>query len=266
MNYQRKTLAGDAEFEGLGLHSAEPVTVKVRPGEQGIRFWGPSGMVAARPENVTDTRRCTKLGDISTIEHMMSALAGLEITDAEIEVSAHEMPAMDGAAQAYVEGILDAGIQPLGKVERKNPFQRVYVTEGSAKVAIAFGGGHWRYDFESATNWPFQQAYETQDVIRDYAGEIASARTWGFEHEVPHLHALGLARGLDLTKALVLGENGYVNEARFPDEPSRHKLLDAIGDLYLAGVPIHFLSVICTQSGHTLNVAAAAKLVAVMAG
>lgn len=266
MRYQRQTVASDIVFEGLGLHSGEPVTVTVRAGNHGIRFYGPTGMVEARAENVTDTQRCTRLGDISTIEHLMSALAGCEITDADVEITANELPAMDGAAAEYVASLTSAGTTGLEWVERKNPFQRVYTTSGDAKVAIAFGNGHWRFDFANEKRWPHVQHFETADVVRDFPAEIAPARTWGFEDEVPHLHAMGLARGLDLEKALVLGAAGYVNTARFDTEPSRHKMLDAIGDLYLAGVPIRFLSVVCDQSGHALNVAAAAKLVAVLAG
>lgn len=265
MLIHKKTLAGEARFEGLALHGGEPVVVTVRPGESGIRFWTPNGMVEAKPENVTETRRCTKLGGLSTIEHLMSAFAGLEITDADVEVDGFEMPAMDGAASEYAVGLLRAGLVDRGDVEQRTPFKRSYVVEGEAKVAVSFGHGHWRYEFVSADKWPYSQVFELDNLPAGYVEQIAPARTWGFESELPMLKAAGLAKGLDLEKALVLGAEGYVNQPLFPDEPARHKLLDLMGDLYLAGIPVRYLNVVAERSGHELNVRAAAHLLATMA-
>jgi len=118
VTYTRRTVAADAVFEGLGLHSGEPVRVIVHPGEQGIRFNG----VSARPENVSDTTRCTCLGEVSTIEHLMSALCGLEITDADVEVDGREMPGLDGSALGYVAGLSATGFSALGSAEAPDLF------------------------------------------------------------------------------------------------------------------------------------------------
>src|SRR5687768_16628114 len=99
----RRTLANLARFEGLGLHSGVPVVVTVHPAEDGIAFRVGRGRWAATPENVSDTTRCTKLGEVGTIEHIMSAFCGLEITDAEVEWTAGELPALDGSAIQYVQ-------------------------------------------------------------------------------------------------------------------------------------------------------------------
>ena len=96
ISYTRKTLQSDVVMEGLGLHSGIPVKVHIYPGDQGIAFRRGDERVLAKPENVTDTTRCTTLGPVSTIEHLMSAFAGLEITDAEVEVDAPELPGLDG--------------------------------------------------------------------------------------------------------------------------------------------------------------------------
>lgn len=260
MTFERRTIERDVVFEGLGLHSGVPVVVTIRPSDQGILFRCPAGAWSAVPENVTDTTRCTRLGEISTIEHLMSALCGMELTDVDIELTANELPAMDGSSKPFVEGLAGAGNRVIGERTLRPPYSRLYVHDGEAKVAVAAGEGHWRYEFVTGMRWPGAQVFEVTNLPEGYAESIAPARTFGFEDEVPHLHAMGLARGLDLTSALVLGREGYVNEPRFSDEPARHKLLDAIGDLYLAGVPARFLSVVAERSGHRLHVDLAARL------
>jgi len=260
MIFKRRTVAKDVYFEGRGLHSGVPVKVTVRPGENGIHFRFGNDVWEAIPANVSDTSRCTRLGGISTVEHLMSAFCGLEITDAEVEVSAPEMPAMDGAARAYVDGLTAVGFVDGEDVERRDLFTRVFVPDGDTKIAISFGTGCWRYEFTTGTAWPGEQVLEMENLPEGYADEIAPARTFGFEHELAMIKAAGLAQGLDETTAFVIGPEGYLNEVKFADEPVRHKLLDAMGDLYLAGVPARFLNVVAVRTGHTANVKAAALL------
>lgn len=260
MIISRRTVAGKVLWEGPGLHSGVPTTVVLHPGEEGIWFRYGQNRWRACPAEVTDTRRSTKLGEISTIEHLMSALGGLEVTDAEIEVSESELPAAGGSAAEYVQGMMDVGFVDLPDREVKDLFARVFVQEGDAKIAIAAGHGHWAYRYDVGERWPGLQEVELRGLPEGYAEQIAPARTFGLIEELPHLERLGLARGLDEQSALVLGAEGYENAPRFPDEPARHKLLDAIGDLYLAGVPIRYLDVVGERSGHQANVQAAAKL------
>lgn len=260
MIYTRKTVARDVQFEGLGLHSGVPVRVTVHPGEDGIAFRLGSSRWAATPENVTDTTRCTRLGEVSTIEHLMSALAGVEITDAEIELDAPELPALDGSSAPYVTALLEAGFSNIAEAAMRDPFTRVFLQELPVKIAIGKGEGHWRYTYAVDDRWPGEQTYECGDLIATYRDEIAPARTFAMAEEVPAVLAAGLAKGLDIEKALILGIEGYKNTARFPDEPARHKLLDLAGDLYLAGVPLRFLNVSAERSGHRTNVEAASRL------
>lgn len=261
MTYTRKTLAQPVHFEGLGLHTGVPVKVTVHPGENGIAFRMGETRTVAHPENVTDTTRSTRLGEIGTVEHLMSAFAGLEITDAEVELDAPELPGMDGSSTGYVQSLLTAGFTELGQAEVPALFTRVFLQEDDGtKLAIAKGTGHWRYVFAKADRWPFEQAYEAEDVIAVYAGDIAPARTFAFAEEIPFIIEMGLGKGLDETSALILGIEGYKNESRFEDEPARHKLLDVMGDLYLAGVPVRALSVVAERSGHRANVHAAKML------
>lgn len=257
MTFARRTIAADCMFEGLGLHSGAPVRAVVRPGERGIRFRLGSRIIEAVPENVTDTARCTSLGGVATIEHLMSALAGLEVTDAEVEIEGPELPGLDGSSQVYVQEMLRVGLESLGESEIPTLYERLFIQEPRWKIALGSGTGHWRYVFETGP-WPGTQAYESPQVHRDYPAELAPARTFVLESELEQVRSMGLGRGLDESSALVIGSHGYLNQERFHDEPARHKLSDAIGDIYLAGAPIRFLNFCGERSGHTGNVRMAA--------
>jgi UDP-3-O-[3-hydroxymyristoyl] N-acetylglucosamine deacetylase len=260
LTYTRLTVKDAVQFEGVGLHGGQPVQVKVHPGDQGLAFRSGSSRWLALAENVSDTTRCTRLGDVSTIEHLMSAVAGLEITDAEIEVEGGEMPALDGSAQGFVEGLLAAGFAPVGEAEVHPPFKRVFLQDEQIKIAIGKGEGHWKYTYDLGERWPGEQTFESLNVVLEYRREVAPARTFALAEEIPAILQMGLAKGLDQDKALVIGIEGYKNDPRFDDEPARHKLLDLVGDLYLSGIPLRFLNVAAERSGHTANVKAAALL------
>ena len=249
-----------ARFEGVGLHSGMPVVATVHPGDRGIAFRFGATRTIATPGSVTDTRRCTKLGDVSTVEHLMSALAGLEITDAEVELTAPELPGMDGSARPFANGLVAAGFESLGEIDAPTPFRRTFVVEDGVKISVAKGDGRWRYVYDVGDRWPGEQSFEVTDVVAAYKEAIAPARTFALAEELPMIRQAGLGRGLDESSALVVGTDGYENAARFADEPARHKLLDAIGDLYLAGIPIRNLNVVAERSGHRTNVRAASSL------
>ncbi|MFN7171453.1 MAG: UDP-3-O-acyl-N-acetylglucosamine deacetylase [Fimbriimonadaceae bacterium] len=258
---ERKTFATDLKFEGIGLHSGEPVRMNVMPSDgAGIVFRYGTDLYKATVENVSDTTRCTSIGPVRTVEHFMSALAAAEVTDCVIELTAPELPSLDGSSLPYIQAFDRIGYETLSSYEIAPLFERIFVQEEGVKVAISAGEGHWAYDFVSPSRYPFCNSIETSDVIRDYRDQIAPARTWAFEEQVETLRELGLGSGLDLASALVIGQEGFVNEPRLPKEPARHKLLDLIGDLYLCGIPIRYLNVHAVASGHKVAVLAAAKL------
>lgn len=256
----RKTVANEVSLEGLGLHSGVPVRVLIHPGDQGIWFRLGTEKVEAKPQNVTDTTRCTRLGPVSTVEHLVSAFAGLEVTDAEVELSDFELPGLDGSSRLYVSALNEVGFQPLPEVEMPPLFSRVFLQEDGLKVAISKGTGHWRYIYETGPRWPGEQSFEANDSVAAYETEIAPARTFALAEEIPMIIQHGLGKGLDEESALIVGIEGYKNPARFSDELARHKLLDLMGDLYLAGVPIRHLNVVAERSGHRANVRAASML------
>lgn len=260
INIERQTLKEKAVFQGVGLHSARPVKVIVHPSDDGIFFHSPAGSVEAVAENVSNTVNCTCLGEVSTIEHIMSALAALEITDALIELDAQELPGLDGSAKEFFAGLKAAGLHQLESDTRSMPFKRVFHVENGAQVSVSAGEGHWRYEYDSGDRWPNQQIFELMVNPDSYETEIAPARTFANEELVEPARSMGLGQGLDLESCLLLGKSGYVNEARFQDEPVRHKLLDLIGDLYLTGIPIRHLNVVGEKSGHRLNTMTALKV------
>ena len=257
VSFTRKTLTEKAVFEGPGLHSGAPTRVTVHPAEGGIVFRKAGSSWQAIPENVTDSSRCTRLGEVSTIEHLVSAFAGLGVTDAVVEVEGDELPAMDGCAFAFCEAM--SPLTEIGTATVTGPFERVFYHEGDVKIAIGNGDGHWRYEFECGERWPGSQHFEFR-FTDDYKRQVAPARTFAFEEELPMIKKNGLGKGLDEKSAFVIGGSSYVHETRFPDEPARHKMLDLIGDLYLSGVPPQFLNVVAQRSGHRTNVEAAKKL------
>jgi UDP-3-O-[3-hydroxymyristoyl] N-acetylglucosamine deacetylase len=258
--YTRRTVASAAEFEGLGLHTGVPVKLTVHPGDKGIAFRYETARTEAIPANVTDTRRSTKLGDVGTIEHILSALAGLEITDVEIELSAPEVPGMDGSAAPFVEGLSKAGFVQLGDKEIPSLYSRIFLQELPLKIAVGKGNGHWRYEYETGERWPGSMHFESTSIIDTFTSDIAPARTFVLTEEFPMIEHFGLGKGLTKDDVIILGEKGFENHAKFPDEPARHKLLDMLGDLYLSGIPARFLNVVGTRNGHTANVKMAAMM------
>lgn len=261
LSYIRKTLAASVSFEGRGLHSGEPSKVTVHPYDSGLAFRFGAETYPALAENVTDTRRSTSIGPCRTIEHVLSALVGLEFTDALIELEGcGELPALDGSACEYVAGINSVGSTNLEAAEAHRLFTRAYVIHDHAKVAVGAGTGHWRYLLEGESDrWPQHQEAEIQ-TIGDYEDSVAKARTWVFEDQIEMARAAGLGLGLDESSCLILGSHGPVNAARQDNEAAAHKLLDLMGDLALIGIPLRFLNVTAERSGHALHVQAALKV------
>lgn len=260
MNFERRTIAKSLEWSGPGLHSGEPCVVRLHPNSSGMWIRSAAGHQPISPQGVTDTSRCTKLFDVNTVEHLMSALSGCEITDFEIEVEGAELPAAGGSALQYAQAIQEAGYEVVGSLTVEGPFARVYEKGDDHSIAMGKGEGHFRYVFDTGERWPQIQDFELFLDADRYQREIAPARTFCFEEELEWIQTHGLGKGLDADSALVLATDGYKNSALFPDEPARHKLLDLIGDLYLTGIPYKALNVVGEKSGHRANIQAAIKL------
>lgn len=261
LTYTRRTLSDKVILEGRGLHCGEPSKVTLHPSDSGLVFRYGSQVVEAFAENVTDTRRSTSLGPCRTVEHVLSALAGLEVTDCLIELEGcGELPALGGSSIEYVEAVQSAGLTDLGQAEAHRLFARSYVINEHAKVAVSAGAGHWRYLLEGeGDRWPQHQEAEIKS-LDEYAEAVASARTWVFEDQIELARSAGLGLGLDESSCLILGPHGPVNPRPLGNEAAAHKLLDLMGDLALTGIPLRFLNVTAERSGHALHVQAALKV------
>lgn len=253
----RRTLAQPAELKGLGLHSGVPVEVSLNPAAEGVRFLYGDECVVAKPESVTDTTRSTSLGGVRTVEHLMSALSGLGITDLDVRLSAPELPAMDGSAGPFCEALDNGGTVELGVRHFTFPDEGMLFDEGPVSIKISPGSGRWQYGYESAELWPFQRVVDVDLRASDYRQSVARARTFLREKDLASLDGGGLARGIDRSRALIIGTDSCVTAERLEDELVTHKILDLIGDLYLTGIPAGFLDVQARRCGHRANVAAA---------
>ncbi len=265
--YTQKTVGREIRCKSVGLHSGRKINMLIKPAgvDEGITFYrrdlpGSEG-IKAEPRNVSDTTLATTLGNngtrVSTVEHLLSAFFGFGIDNAVIETDSFEIPIMDGSSLPFVDFIKDAGVQPQGKSKRlvviKEPIH-VSDNEGRAALFPLSDGFRITYDIDFSHPLIGRQSYDMMFSQKAYEAEICSARTFGFLQEVEYLQAKGLALGGSLSNAIVLDDEKVINKEglRFKDEFVKHKILDAIGDLSLLGMPIvgHFVAY---RSGHKLN-------------
>ncbi|WP_446830625.1 UDP-3-O-acyl-N-acetylglucosamine deacetylase [Candidatus Foliamicus sp.] len=266
---RQRTLRGSVSVTGIGLHSGRRARLTLRPAapNTGIVFrrvdMQGEGDVPARYDCVVDTLRGTTLGrgsaTVATVEHLLSALAGLGIDNAWADLDGPEVPALDGSASAFVLLVEEAGLE-----QQESPrsyvriLEEVRVEQGRHWAALAPGGGfslHYQGDFAHPAFARDGLAYGFQFSTTAYIEQISRARTFGFLHEVAAMRRHGLALGGSLRNAVVFDDYRAMNEGglRYANEPIRHKLLDAVGDLYLLGRPL-IGKFHCFGSGHTLNV------------
>lgn len=263
---QQRTLKSAIHCRGVALHSGARIGMTLHPAgpDTGIVFRRSDragAEIKAHWRNAVEQPLCTRLDDgeglsVATIEHLMAALAGVEIDNAAIELDGPEVPVMDGSAAPFVFLIECAGIVEQDAPRRAiKVLKPVSVGEPGLSASLAPDDGFsmsFAIDFASG-------AISRQDITiavdpESFKSDISRARTFGFLHEVDQMRAAGLARGGSLDNAVVISGDQVLNREglRYVDEFVRHKVLDALGDLYLAGAPIigHFRG---ERSGHALN-------------
>ena len=268
----RKTIQNSTVVTGIGLHTGAPSTMTFKPSQNGITFLRTdlpgATPIVAHVSNVGSTLRGTNLknntAEVWTIEHAMSALHALGITDVAVEMDGPEPPVTDGASDLYVDALLKAGIRELGT---EQPLLNI-------KQKITYTCGNILYSAEPADKLTFTFVYRHKHPLvahleysfefseQNYIEQIARARTFGFEEELEFLKAHGLAKGGNLENAVIIGKDKFINERRFPDEPVRHKLLDLIGDISLTGRKLPPLDIRCECGGHKHNIIFASILLA----
>lgn len=265
---RQRTLKNPIRATGVGLHTGEKVymTLRPAPADTGIVFRrvdleAPVDLMA-RPENVGDTQLSTTLMQgsvrISTVEHLLSAMAGLGVDNAVVEVSAPEVPIMDGSAGPFVFLIQSAGIQELDVPKRFIRINKALQVEDGDKWARFDPYDGFKVSFAIEFNHPLfdggTQAATIDFSTTSFVKEVSRARTFGFMRDIEYLRSHNLALGGSMDNAVVLDDYRVLNSdgLRYDDEFVRHKILDAIGDLYLLG---HSLIGAFSgyKSGHALN-------------
>ncbi len=274
---RQRTLRNPIKATGVGLHTGEKVflTLSPAPVDNGIVFrrtdLSPVQEIPACAQSVGDTTLSTSLGlgeaRVSTVEHLLSAMAGLGIDNAFVDVTAPEVPIMDGSAGPFVFLLQSAGVeeQPAAKkfIRIKKP---VTVREGDKQASLLPFEGFkvaFSIDFDHPVFHDRAAFAEIDFSTTSFVKEVSRARTFGFMHEIEYLRAQGLARGGSVDNAIVVDEFRILNQdgLRYEDEFVKHKVLDAIGDLYLLG---HSLigEFRAHKSGHALNNAVLRALLA----
>ena len=264
----QRTLKSAIDLNGIGLHSGRPVALRLLPApvNTGIVFvrvdvTDKANRIPARWDCVVDTRMCTVLANpdgvsVGTVEHVMAALRGADVHNAIIEVNGPEVPIMDGSSAQFLQAIDATGVvaqnAPAYAIKVLEP---VTVRDGDKEVTLS-PAPRARYSGTIDFDHPAigEQDYEVEMLNGNFRHEIADARTFCLYEEVDMLRAQGLAQGGSLENAIVVDRSGVMNPEglRFEDEFIRHKLLDAIGDLYLAGMPI-IAAYHGVKPGHALN-------------
>ena len=274
---RQSTLRRRATVSGIGVHSGREVSLTLHPAEadSGVTFFrtnvegGRDREIPANYRHVNATDLCTSVGvpgaTVATIEHLMAALSALDVDNAMVEIDGPEVPVMDGSAGAFIAAVDSAGVAgldaPLRYIKVLKPV-RVEIGESFAEFT-PYNGRRIEVAIDFANSLIGRQQFSADIESESFRRDIARARTFGFLAEVEQLWARGFALGASLENAVVIGDDRVINPEglRFSDEFVRHKVLDAVGDLALAGAPI----LGCYRSyrgGHKLNFKALEALIA----
>lgn len=265
---RQRTLRNAIKATGVGLHTGEKVYLTLCPApiNAGIVFrrvdLDPVVEIPARAENVRETTLSTTLianGEkVSTVEHLLSAMAGLGIDNAFVDLSASEVPIMDGSAGPFVFLIQSAGIEEQNAAKKFIRIKRPVTVEDGDKTASFLPFDGFKVSFSIDFDHPvFRERSPHAEIdfsSTSFVKEVSRARTFGFMHEIEYLRSQGLARGGSVDNAIVVDEYRILNQdgLRYDDEFVKHKILDAIGDLHIAGKPL-LAAYTAFKSGHALN-------------
>jgi UDP-3-O-[3-hydroxymyristoyl] N-acetylglucosamine deacetylase len=273
---RQRTLKNEIQATGVGLHTGDKVYLRLKPApeDHGIVFrrvdLQPAVDIPAKAENVGDTTLSTSLvkGDVkvSTVEHLLSAMAGMGIDNAIVEVSAAEVPIMDGSAGPFVFLIQSAGILEQSAPKKFIRIKKPVSVEDGDKTAKFLPFDGFKVSFSIDFDHPAFQGRSLNASVdfssTSFVKEVSRARTFGFMHEIEYLRSQGLAKGGSMDNAIVVDDHRVLNEdgLRYEDEFVKHKVLDAIGDLYLLGNSL--IGEFCAhKSGHALNNKSLRKLI-----
>jgi UDP-3-O-[3-hydroxymyristoyl] N-acetylglucosamine deacetylase len=264
--YLQRTLRHEVSCRGIGLHTGRKITMVMRPAgaDEGIVFVRTDlpgkNRIKAELANVSDTLLATTLGTngtaVSTVEHLLSAFSGMGVDNAIVEINGPEVPIMDGSALPFVTMLKEVGTKAQGRTKKFILIKKAVAVSNNDGFAKLLPAPEFTISYR--IDFPHRligmQPYDLTVSDVTYEQQICAARTFGFLKEVEYLQAKGLALGGSLKNAIVLDDEKIINKEglRSPDEFVKHKILDAIGDLSLLGMPFigHFVAY---KSGHHLN-------------
>lgn len=259
----QKTIKSPVSRKGTGLHSGLPVNIELLPSEQnsGIVFYYKEKKIPALASNITGTKRGTSLSGLSTVEHVLSAAYGSGITNLAIKLDAIEAPAFDGSCLEYIRMINEAGIlDQNNEAECVEIKSEILIEENGASIcAVPYDGFAVECHLDFPGSFVGQQSAFFDESMNDFEKDIAPARTFGFIEEVEALRKSGLALGASVENAIVVMKDSYSCALRFPNELARHKILDIIGDIALAGKRVRG-RIISDKAGHRLNTKLAERI------
>ncbi len=253
---KQTTLADRVSLEGIGVHSGAPVKITLHPAEShsGVAFLrtglpgGGERLIRARREAVGATELCTVIGEpsgasVSTIEHLMAALWGMGVDNVLVEIDGPEVPIMDGSSAFFVDAIDQAGVEELSSARKVvKVLKPVRFEHGRSWAELTPRASGFGLDVEIDFPTPLigRQRRVIELSAASFRNDISRARTFGFMKDVEFLWKKNLALGASLENTVALGDDRIINPEglRYPDEFVRHKILDAIGDLALAGAPL----------------------------
>ena len=264
---RQRTIDRPAYAIGVGVHTGRPVRMTLRPapantGIEFVRLDAPGRVVRALADNVSDTTLSTSIGEhgvqVATVEHLMSALWGMAIENLRVELSGEEVPIMDGSALPFVRMVQGAGVRELEAPRRFIRITReISVSQGDARASLKPYKG-FRASYTFVADHPVFNRHpkrvEADFAHTSYVRDVSGARSFGLARELPQARAIGKCLGSTLENAVGVGEHAILNAEglRYQDEFVKHKLLDAIGDLYLLGLPV-IGAFEGYMSGHALN-------------
>jgi UDP-3-O-[3-hydroxymyristoyl] N-acetylglucosamine deacetylase len=262
----QNTIKKEIFITGKGLHTGKEINMRISPAPRDtgvvfIRIDKRDIKIKADVHSVFDTTFATTLASdgikIGTVEHLLAAFSGFNIDNVYVELDGPEVPIMDGSALPFVRKIIEAGIAKQAKaISYIKILEPIVVSEGQSQIAVApYEGTRITYRLFYTHPAFGEQKLGLDITTMKFIEEVAPARTFGFLRDVEMLRSKGLAKGGSLENAIVLGEKEVINgkQLRFKDEFVRHKILDAIGDFSLMGLPVYG-HIIANKSGHTLHI------------
>jgi len=268
----QRTLGKTLFFSGIGLHGGENANVRIKPADedQGIIFKRVDAdhyaEIPADLEHIKQINYSITLGEngleVRTVEHLLAALAGMKIDNATVELDGPEIPGMDGSAKPLVDLLSEAGTIEQTKPKQFIKIKRPIEASIDGKFAMILPYPEQKISYTICFDHPVLGKQHISFIMNDayFTKQIASARTFGFLKDAEAMSKLGLARGVSLDNSIVIGEKRILNEKlRYKDEFVRHKVLDFIGDISLAGRPI-IGHLIALKSGHYMNTRLCKKL------